>query len=155
MITFKGEGYHLGVHNFDETSGGNPLEFNGLHCVGGDLGYMVYPFYNGVVSGVSFADPVLKAVNVNCWIPWDARYDDFSVVPVSGVVGHPECLETFPCPTLLVPKIFDSGAAKNGNGSSFIATTHSQKVTNRVKDERVAENELSKNLRMGCGFGLC
>jgi hypothetical protein len=44
VITFKGEGYHLGVRYFDETSGGNPLEFNGLHRVGGDPGYMVYPF---------------------------------------------------------------------------------------------------------------
>jgi hypothetical protein len=55
----------------------------------------------------------------------------------------------------LVPKIFDSGAARIGNGSSFIATTHSQKVTNGVEDERVAENGMFKNLRMGCGFGLC
>jgi hypothetical protein len=43
VITFKGEGYHLGVRSFDETSGGDPLEFNNLHRVGGDPGYMVYP----------------------------------------------------------------------------------------------------------------
>jgi hypothetical protein len=43
VITFRGEGYHLGVHSFDETSEGDPLEFNGLHCVGGDPSYMVYP----------------------------------------------------------------------------------------------------------------
>ncbi len=54
----------------------------------------------------------------------DARYDDFSVVP-GGVVGHSEGLEAFPCPSLLIPKIFDSGAARIGNGSSFISTTHS------------------------------
>jgi hypothetical protein len=44
VITFRGEGYHLEIRSSDETSGDNPLEFNGLHCVGGDLGYMVYPF---------------------------------------------------------------------------------------------------------------
>jgi hypothetical protein len=44
VITFRGEGYHLGVRSFDETSGGNPLEFIGLHRVGGDPSYMVYPF---------------------------------------------------------------------------------------------------------------
>ncbi len=44
VITFRGEGYHLGVRNSDETSMGNPLEFNGLHRVGGGPGYMVYPF---------------------------------------------------------------------------------------------------------------
>jgi hypothetical protein len=64
-------------------------------------------------------------------------------------------LEAFPCPSLLIPKIFDSGAARIGNGSSFIVTTHSQRVTSCAEDERVAENGLSKNLRMGCGFGLC
>jgi hypothetical protein len=117
---------------------------------------MVYPFYSVIISRVSFADlvPCLKLVSVNCRIPWDARYDDFSVVHVGGVVGHPEGLEAFPCPSLLIPKIFDSGAARIGNGSSFIATTHSQRVTNCVEDERVAENGLSKNLRTGCGFGL-
>jgi hypothetical protein len=74
---------------------------------------MVYPFYSGVVSGVSFADsvPCLKVVSVSCKIPWDARYD-FFVVLVGGVIGHPEGLEAFPCLALLVPKIFDSGAAR-------------------------------------------
>ncbi len=43
VITFKGEGYHLGVRSFDETSGGDPLEFYSLHCVEGDPGYMVHP----------------------------------------------------------------------------------------------------------------
>jgi hypothetical protein len=43
VITFRGKGYHLGVRNFNETSGGDPLEFNDLHYVGDDLGYMVYP----------------------------------------------------------------------------------------------------------------
>jgi hypothetical protein len=33
VITFKGEGYHLGVRSSDETSGGDPLEFNSLHRV--------------------------------------------------------------------------------------------------------------------------
>jgi len=42
-ITFRGEGYHLGVRNFDETSGGDLLEFYGLHHVRGDPGYMVHP----------------------------------------------------------------------------------------------------------------
>jgi hypothetical protein len=70
------------------------------------------------------------------------------------VVGHPEGLEAFPCPALLVPKIFDSGAARIRNGLSFIATTHSQRETTCVEDERVVENGLSKNLHMGCRFGL-
>ncbi len=70
-------------------------------------------------------------------------------------MGQPEGLEAFPCPALMVPKIFDSGAARIGNGSSFITTTHSQRVTSRVEDERVAENRLSENLRMGCEFRLC
>ncbi len=43
VITFKGKGYHLGVRSFDETSGGDTFEFNSLHRVGGDPGYMVYP----------------------------------------------------------------------------------------------------------------
>ncbi len=42
VITFRGEGYHLGVHSSNETSGGDPLEFYGLHRVGGDLSYMVH-----------------------------------------------------------------------------------------------------------------
>jgi hypothetical protein len=37
VITFRGEGYHLGVRSSNETSGGDPLEFNDLHHVGGDL----------------------------------------------------------------------------------------------------------------------
>ncbi len=94
-------------------------------------------------------------VNVNCRIPWDARYDDFSVVPVGGVVGHSEGLKAFPCPSFLVLKIFDSDVVRIGNGSSFIATTHSQRVTSRVEDEKVVENGLSKNLCMGCEFKLC
>jgi hypothetical protein len=44
VITFRGEDYHVGVRNSDETSGGYPLEFNGLHRVGVDPGYMVNPF---------------------------------------------------------------------------------------------------------------
>jgi len=43
VITFRGKGYHLGVCSFDETSGGDSLEFYGLHRVGGDPGYMVHP----------------------------------------------------------------------------------------------------------------
>ncbi len=42
VITFRGEGYHLGVRSSDETNGGDPLEFNGLHRVEGDPGYMVH-----------------------------------------------------------------------------------------------------------------
>jgi hypothetical protein len=84
----------------------------------------------------------LKTVSVNCRISWDVHYDDFSVDPVGGVGGHLEVLEAFSCPSLLIPKIFDSSAARIGNGSSFIATTHSQRVTNCAEDERVAENGL-------------
>jgi hypothetical protein len=36
------EGYQLGVHSSDETSGGDLLEFYVLHRVGGDPGYMVH-----------------------------------------------------------------------------------------------------------------
>jgi hypothetical protein len=97
----------------------------------------------------------LKTVNVGCKVPWDTCYDDFSIVPIGGVVGHPECLEAFPCLALWVPKIFDSGVAKIGNGASFTETAYSQGVTNRVEDERVVENGLSENLHVGCGFGLC
>ncbi len=43
VITFRGEGYHLGVCSFDETSGDDPLEFNNLQHVRGDPSYMVYP----------------------------------------------------------------------------------------------------------------
>ncbi len=42
VITFRGEGYHQGVHNSDETNGGDLLEFYGLHRVKGDPGYMVH-----------------------------------------------------------------------------------------------------------------
>jgi hypothetical protein len=97
----------------------------------------------------------MKAVNVGCKIPWDTRYDDFSTVRVGGVVGHPEGLEAFPCPNFQVPKIFDSSATKIGNGASFTETTYSQGETNRVEYERVAENGLFENLRMGCKFRLC
>jgi hypothetical protein len=34
VITFRGEGYHLGVRSSDETSGDDPLEFYILHRVG-------------------------------------------------------------------------------------------------------------------------
>jgi hypothetical protein len=93
-------------------------------------------------------------VNVGCKIPWDTRYDDFFVVPVGGVVGHSKGLEAFPCLAFWVPKIFDSGVARIGNGASFIETTYSQGVTGLVEDDKVAENGLSENLRVGCGFGL-
>jgi hypothetical protein len=94
-------------------------------------------------------------ISVSCRIPWNIHYDDFCTILVGGVVGHPEGLEDFPCPALRVPKIFDSGAARIGNGVSFTATTHSQGVTSRVEDVRVAENGLSENLWVGCGFRLC
>ncbi len=97
----------------------------------------------------------MKAISVGCGIPWDIRYDDFSVVPVGGVVGHPEGLEAFPCSAFWVPKIFDSGAARIGNGMSFTETTYSQGETNHVEDEKVAKNGMFKNLRMGCRFKLC
>jgi len=42
-ITFKGKSYHLEVHSSDETNGGDPLKFYGLHCVRGDPDYMVHP----------------------------------------------------------------------------------------------------------------
>jgi hypothetical protein len=127
VITFRGEGYHLRVRNSDETNGGDPLEFYSLHCVGGDPGYMVHPCLSGVVFGDSFANrvPCLKVVNVSCRIPWDTRYDDFSVVPVDGVINHPEGLEAFPCPTFRVPKIFDSGVTRIDNDASFTKTTYS------------------------------
>ncbi len=95
------------------------------------------------------------SVSVGCGIPWDTCYDDFSVVLVSGVVGHPKGLKAFPCPTLRIPKIFDYGATRIGNGMSFIETTYSQGETGCVEDERVAENGLSKNLCVGCRFELC
>ncbi len=94
-------------------------------------------------------------VSVSCGIPWDIHYDDFSVVPVGGMVGHPEGLEAFPCFALWVLKIFDSGAAIIGNGVSFTKTTHSQGVIGHVEDERVVENGLSENLCVGFGFELC
>ncbi len=43
VITFRGDGYHVGVCNSDETSEGDPLEFNDLQRVGGDPSYMVHP----------------------------------------------------------------------------------------------------------------
>ncbi len=64
-------------------------------------------------------------VRVGCGIPWDTHYDDFSVVPISGVVGHLEGLKAFPCPALRVPKIFDYGATRIGNGTSFTETAYS------------------------------
>jgi ferredoxin len=97
----------------------------------------------------------LKAVSIGCGIPWDICYDNLSVVPVGGMVGHPEGLEAFPCPALRVPKIFDSGAARIGNGASFTEIAYSQGVTSRVEDERIVENGLFENLCVGCGFGLC
>jgi hypothetical protein len=87
-------------------------------------------------------------------IPWDTHYDDFSVVLVGGMVGHSEGMEALPCPTLQVPKIFDSGAVRIGNGTSFTETAYSQGLTSRVENERVVENGLSENLRVGCGFKL-
>ncbi len=71
------------------------------------------------------------------------------------MVGHSEGLEAFPFPALRVPKIFDSSAARIGNGASFTETTYSQGVIGRVEDERVAENGLFENLHVGCRFGLC
>jgi hypothetical protein len=97
----------------------------------------------------------LKAVNVGCKIPWDTRYDDFFAILIGGVVGHLEGAEAFPCPTRWVPKIFDSGAVRIGNGMSFTETTYSQGETDQVESERVVENELFENLRVGCRFRLC
>ncbi len=71
------------------------------------------------------------------------------------MVGHLEGVEAFPCPTHWVPKIFDSGATKIGNGTSFTETTYSQGEMDRVEYERVAENRLFENLHMGCEFRLC
>jgi hypothetical protein len=34
VITFRGDGYQLGVCSFNETSGGDLLEFYDLQCVG-------------------------------------------------------------------------------------------------------------------------
>jgi hypothetical protein len=118
---------------------------------------MVHPCQKGVVFGDSFADPVpcLKAINVSCGIPWDTCYDDFFTVPVRGLVGHLEGLEAFPCPALWVPKIFDLGATKISNGVSFTETTYPQGVTDHVEDERVVENGMFENLRVGCEFKLC
>jgi hypothetical protein len=75
---------------------------------------MVHPFQNGDVSRDSFVDriPYLKAISVGCGIPWDTHYDDFSVIPVGGMVGHREGLEAFPCPALWVPNFFDSSVAR-------------------------------------------
>jgi hypothetical protein len=89
---------------------------------------MVHPCQSGVVFENSFVDPVpcLKAVSVGCRIPWDTHYNDFSTVPVGGVVGHPEGLEAFPCPAFWVPKIFDLGVARIDNGASFTETTYSR-----------------------------
>jgi hypothetical protein len=79
-------------------------------------------------------------VNVGCGIPWDTRYDDFYVVPIGGVVGHPKGQEVFPCLALWVLKIFHSGASRIGNDASFTKTTYSQGVSGHVEDEKVAEN---------------
>jgi hypothetical protein len=38
---------------------------------------------------------------------------------------------------------------------SFTETTYPQGVTGHVEDERVVENGLFENLRMGCEFELC
>jgi hypothetical protein len=46
-------------------------------------------------------------------------------VPIGGMVGHPEGMEAFPCPTLQVPKIFDYSAARISNGTSFTETAYS------------------------------
>jgi hypothetical protein len=116
-----------GVATSDEINGGESLEFYALHRVKGDPGYMVHSCKSGVISGDFFANPVpcLNAVNIGCGIPWDIHYDDFSVIHVGGVVGHPKGLEAFPCFALQVPKIFDSSATKIGNGTSFTKTTYS------------------------------
>jgi hypothetical protein len=58
-----------------------------------------------------------------------------------------------PCPPVL--KIFNLGATGINDGAFFTETTHSQGVTDRVEDEKIVENGLSKNLRVGCGFELC
>jgi hypothetical protein len=71
------------------------------------------------------------------------------------MVAHLEGLEAFPCPAFRVPKIFDSGGTKIGNGASFTKTTYSQGEIGRVEDEKVTENGLCENLRMGCRFKLC
>jgi hypothetical protein len=71
------------------------------------------------------------------------------------MVGHLEGPEAFPCLALRVPKIFDSGAVRIANGTSFTKTTYSQGETGHVEDERVVENGMFENLCVGCKFGLC
>jgi hypothetical protein len=80
---------------------------------------------SGVVSRDSFVDPVpyLKTITISYGIPWDTRYDDFSTIPVGGLVGHSKGVEVFPCLALWVAKVFDSGAARIGNSTSFTMTT--------------------------------
>jgi hypothetical protein len=98
----------------------------------------------------------MAQANMDTWVRWKQLLSCVFLNPLFLVtVGHLEGLEVFPCPTLRVPKIFDSNAAKIGNGASFTKTTYSQAVTGCVKDERVVENGLSKNLRVRCKFGLC
>ncbi len=68
----------------------------------------------------------MKAVDVSYRIPWDARYDDFSVVPIGGVVGHLEGLEAFSCPALLVRGISQGREVGEEKGDSLgsIRVTH-------------------------------
>jgi hypothetical protein len=51
VITFRGEGYHLGVQSSDETSEGDLLEFYGLHRVGVGI-LRLAPCWIGVVEDV-------------------------------------------------------------------------------------------------------
>jgi len=58
-----------------------------------------YTHVKVVLFSKTFVDqiPCLKVVSVGCGIPWDTCYDDFSAIPIGGVVGHPKGLEAFPC----------------------------------------------------------
>jgi hypothetical protein len=126
VITFRGEGYHLGFCNLMKLVGVTFWILRLAPCWG-------WPRLHGtpMLEWCCFQrlfcwfSPYLKAVSVGCRIPWDIRYDDFSVVHVVGVIDHSEGLEAFPCHALQVPKIFDSSAAIIGNDASFTNTTYS------------------------------
>jgi hypothetical protein len=116
----------LSVDGSNETARKGPAEFNGLNQVRGDANYSVYPLERGAIACSLVVDLVanLEVVRESCWVPGDVGYDGVPTSSVDDVGVHLECRETLPFPVLLVPQIFNFGAAGLGDGSSFAECTH-------------------------------
>ncbi len=156
MVALRGEYHLLGAHRSDKATRGNPLKFDGLHCVGRSPGYSVHQSKGGVVTRGPTTNPIsyLELVGVRCGVLGNVVYNDSSTCAVDDVGVHPEGWVAFPVPILQVPEIFNSGVANFGNGVPFIEAVYPKGVAGRVGDEKIIEDGLPEDLHARCWFNL-